>query len=382
MATAMTQPSDYAHAAATPSEATTESDVRPGCKPLFFLEREVHEVSQNEPYFSNVEVYKAISRVLDGSKIRGIQQVRGMWRIYLSETADRANLLITGFNLRNKHVDMRDVHPFRQNDGVRITVKDVPLSVDDSAIAEGLRRYGAKLLGPLRRERLRVDGRLTNCETGDRFGFMQEPATPADHIPRNVELAGRWRARVFYRDQTTDRNCSKCLGKGHVMRNCTSDWRCSQCNKLGHKRVDCNKEDVSDNIQAQGVEETGIVSTSEDHSCENAGTEPEQSDRTSAKQRQITDFTVVNRKKKKGKDQKTGSQQSARVTRSVVRNTRQHGPQERQKGATGAPDQPSRQIQGPDPRVKELIEAGRYSWSSPPGSEATGSSTSSSEDDA
>ncbi|KAI8516283.1 hypothetical protein Bbelb_048640 [Branchiostoma belcheri] len=39
-----------------------------------------------------------------------------------------------------------------------------------------------------KREKLRVDGRLTNCETGDRFCYMQEPATPADHIPRNVEL--------------------------------------------------------------------------------------------------------------------------------------------------------------------------------------------------
>ncbi|KAI8478894.1 hypothetical protein Bbelb_433080 [Branchiostoma belcheri] len=321
MATAMTQPSDGTRAATSARAETTETTVLSGCKPLFFLEKEVHSISQDEPYFSNVEVYKGISRVLDGSKILGIQQVRGMWRIYLSESTDRAKLLVAGFNLRNKHVSLRDVHPFRQIDGVRITIKDVPLSVDDIAIAEGLRCYGVKLLGPLRREKLRVDGRLTNCETGDRFGYMQEPATPADHIPRNVELVGRFRARVFYRDQTSDKNCSKCLGKGHLKRDCTSDWRCSLCNNLGHKRADCGEI----------IEATSQLQERAD-SCEDAGTEQE--DRTITGQRQITDFTVVKERRRRGRGQRSEVQQSAIVTRSVVKNSRQRETRGSKKKAT------------------------------------------------
>ncbi|KAI8491911.1 hypothetical protein Bbelb_302840 [Branchiostoma belcheri] len=48
-----------------------------------------------------------------------------------------------------------------------------------------------------KREMLRVDGRLTNCETGDRFAYMAVPQNPNEHIPRFVELGGRWRAREF-----------------------------------------------------------------------------------------------------------------------------------------------------------------------------------------
>ncbi|KAI8514586.1 Unconventional myosin-XVI [Branchiostoma belcheri] len=175
------------------------------CKPVFFLEKDVHAVSPSETFFTNVEVYKAVARRVQASNIAGIQQVRGLWRRYLRDPEERASLIASGISLLcDRYVEISDNHPFQQRNGVRITVRDVPLSVNDGVLASGLKSYGAKLLGPLKREMLRVDGKLTNCETGDRFAFMAIPTNPTEHIPRFVELGGRWRARVFYRDQPKD----------------------------------------------------------------------------------------------------------------------------------------------------------------------------------
>ncbi|CAH1276720.1 Hypp9407 [Branchiostoma lanceolatum] len=293
-----------------------------------------------------------------------------MWRVYMSKPVDRAKLLVAGFSLRNKHVSPRDVHPFREHNGVRITVKDVPLLVDDSVIADGLKRYGAKLLGPLKRDRLRVDGRLTNCETGDRFGFMQEPANLNENIPRNVELGGRWRARVFYRNQTAEKKCLKCLSNGHLIANCTSDWRCSLCNQLGHKRADCadfEPDDANSKVTAQEEQDNSDVPLSEAEHSNNAGDEPEKEDTAPfRRQRQITDFTRKTNRKKKESNKTSEGQKAAMVTRSTARSSG------RNRG-TRVPEPPSSQVHAPDPRVEEPIRAGRNTWSTPPGSDVTSS---------
>ncbi|KAI8484922.1 hypothetical protein Bbelb_373290 [Branchiostoma belcheri] len=196
-ATALAMDGNTTGTAQTASTATSAFS----CKPVFFLEKDVHAVGPSEAYFTNVEVYKAVARGVQATNIAGIQQVRGLWRVYLRDPEERVKLIATGISLRNKYVELCDTHPFQQQNGIRVTVRDVPLSVDDSVIASGLKNYGVKLLSPLKREMLRVDGRLTNCETGDRFAYMAVPQNPNEHIPRFVELGGRWRARVFYRDQ-------------------------------------------------------------------------------------------------------------------------------------------------------------------------------------
>ena len=71
-----------------------------------------------------------------------------------------------------------------QPDTIRIKVKNVPLSADDGQIHRALTLEGCEIQG-LFRERLRVDGKLTNCETGDRLIIIKTLKNP---IPESFKL--------------------------------------------------------------------------------------------------------------------------------------------------------------------------------------------------
>ncbi|KAI8516266.1 hypothetical protein Bbelb_048470 [Branchiostoma belcheri] len=254
------------------------------CKPVFFLEKDVHAVSPSETFFTNVEVYKAVARRVQASNIAGIQQVRGLWRLYLRDPEERASLIASGISLRDRYVEISDNHPFQQRNGVRITVRDVPLSEDDGVVASGLKSYGAKLLGPLKREMLRVDGMLTNCETGDRFAFMAIPTNPTEHIPRFVELGGRWRARVFYRDQPKDQTRPR-----HVPNDSA---------RVASTPAPCPPTDTTAGNEESSNEQQSRVSTAFVQLAPSSPEEkdhrdrPEQSQVNRGKQSQITDYVA------------------------------------------------------------------------------------------
>jgi hypothetical protein len=60
----------------------------------------------------------------------------------------------------------------------------VPLSADDGQIHRALTLEGCEIQG-LFRERLRVDGKLTNCETGDKLIISKTLKNP---IPRKLQI--------------------------------------------------------------------------------------------------------------------------------------------------------------------------------------------------
>ena len=82
-----------------------------------------------------------------------------MWRIYIDNEEDRLSLLVQGLVLRGRQIPLHSQNPYNpdrtQPDTIRIKVGNVPLSADDGQIHRTLK--------------LGVDGKLTNCETGDRL---------------------------------------------------------------------------------------------------------------------------------------------------------------------------------------------------------------------
>jgi hypothetical protein len=127
------------------------------------------------------------------------------------------------------------------------------------------------------RENLRVDGRLTNCDTGDRLVISKPLPHP---LPMSLQIGKYW-GRIFHPGQVetdnqnreNNKNCHKCLKPGHFMYQCTSDWVCRSCNQQGHRMVDCPHDLVfpDPNISAHdGFEEENLTEHDEDDDASQA----------------------------------------------------------------------------------------------------------------
>ncbi|CAG2242603.1 unnamed protein product [Mytilus edulis] len=260
-----------------------QSDPGDFVKPIFLKDQDVHG-SVKPPrtqWLTNVEIYKSIGAKVPEECIKGIQRIREMWRIYMDNEGDRLSLLVQGLNLRGRQVPLLSQNPHNpstlQSDTIRIKVKNIPLSADDGQIHRALSLQGCKIQG-LFRERLRIDGKVTNCETGDRLVISKTLDKP---IPRNLQI-GKYMGRIFHSGQpefenrnnnSEERICHKCLQPGHMLFQCPNDWACKICKESGHKMIDCQKnfqdkdennqqleqnciESGDDNVQEESVELT------------------------------------------------------------------------------------------------------------------------------
>lgn len=230
-------------------------------KPIFIQESDLFGTTKpnRDQFLTHVELYKQIGLHIDASHIKGIQRVRGLWRIYLDNMDDR-NSLAEGIVIRNKRVRTYDRNPrvvvHEHPSYIRIRVKNVPLSADDGQILRMLEALGCHINNNYR-ERLRVDSMLTNCQTGDRIVISSPLETP---LPRNI-LIGKYRATIIHRGQilpNQELKCNKCLQMGHKQSACMNDWCCTTCGKDGHKRNECTSSLSSDSDQSD---------SSDDESC-------------------------------------------------------------------------------------------------------------------
>ena len=222
--------------------------------PLVFLrERDLfgnRKPSSNE-WLKHEEMYRAISRKIDPSHICGLQRVGTMWRIYVDSLEDKVVLMADGVPLRNKNVPVLPTNPGRldSESTTLVRVKNIPLSADDGIITRKLTLSGAEVIRVIR-EKLRIDGKLTNCCTGDRL-LICKSSSLREPLPTFMEF-GHFKGRVLHSGQqsvTGTRSepiCSKCTQKGHKFSDCPNDWVCNNCKKSGHKQSDCPVVDISE----------------------------------------------------------------------------------------------------------------------------------------
>ena len=120
---------------------------------------------------------------------------------------------------------------------VRVRIKNIPCSADDGQIQRAL-EFNHCVVHTLFRERLRVDGRVTNCQTGDRIAICDPIPNP---LPKTLFI-GKYKAVVLHRGQVDTRTnikCNKCLQEGHKSYECPNDWVCRTCGGSGHKASYC-----------------------------------------------------------------------------------------------------------------------------------------------
>ncbi len=193
-------------------------------------------------WITDIEMYLAVSKVVSTGAIRGLQRIRGAWRIYVDTQEERVDLLTTGIVLRGVGIGLTDLSPRRKDHtgDLRISVRDVPLSADDSIIERALTLKGCELTDTVQRERLRIMNRATNCENGTRIIWVKPLDDP---LPRVMEM-GIYRARVYHRDQASSAarpgvTCAKCGEEGHYKTSCLKGWKCRACSEFGHKEAEC-----------------------------------------------------------------------------------------------------------------------------------------------
>jgi len=93
--------------------------------------------------------------------------------------------ITNGRNIRNTLIQFYTRNPkvVEKPDHYWIRVKDVPCSADDGQIYRYLEKQLMCVIHNHYRERLRVDGFLTNCHTGDRIFICDNPGKS---LPRSV----------------------------------------------------------------------------------------------------------------------------------------------------------------------------------------------------
>ena len=223
------------------SSSTEENVENTSVKPIFIKEYDIFGTTKPPKQFwlSHTEIYKAIGRVIQPQCIRGIQRIHNMWRIYLDNETDKMTILTQGIILRDKSISLHEHNPRypRYDNTIAVRVKNIPLSADDGQIERALTMRNIEILS-FNRDRLRVEGRLTNCETGDRLIVCKKFEK---QLPRTLQI-GKYLAKIFHYGQSTNTEhflCNKCLQKGHTIRECHNEWTCRRCNKSGHQMLQC-----------------------------------------------------------------------------------------------------------------------------------------------
>ena len=187
--------------------------------PVFFKHSDIigRTADRQDNTVRPYEVCSAIARAVDVNMIEGAQKIGNIWRIYLKDNATRIQLLAKSFTLRNKRVSLFDKNPAvtrvqdPNEEVTKITIRDIPLSVDNSEIERYLTSKGVKLTTSIRYGLERNEqNKLTSFKNGDRFTYAKSPIPP---LPRNNHI-GTHRARIFYKGQPNT-NCTICKSEDH-----------------------------------------------------------------------------------------------------------------------------------------------------------------------
>lgn len=221
-----------------------------GSKPVFIRHRDIPNADNNMP--KGEEIYVSLSKLMDVKLIVGVQKVRGLWRIYIDSKEARVALISEGMMLRGVKTNVYDKNPYinENEDFTRLTIKDIPLSVNDELIVSELEGWKCKVRGKVIRQRLRVNGQLTSCLNGDRAVYIDPPR---QSLPRHVSVAS-FKARIFHDGQVIEASvatCSRCLATGHHASTCVKPFVCNRCRQPGHRAFQCTDRACEDVTQHQ-----------------------------------------------------------------------------------------------------------------------------------
>ncbi len=190
-----------------------------------------------------------INEQMQGDVVEGVQEVRGLWRIYMNTLPDKINLCNEGLTIRNMKIKVHMSNPFATgalNAGVdidnsdvqmiKLTIRDLFESVANSEVVHMLeQRYKLKLATEVKFAQYRdYDKKLTSFQNYDRYVWVH-PDQLAIPLPRLAQC-GVHKCRIFYRGQfKPSKTCFNCKQDDHIGRNCPHPKLCKVCLTPGHE---------------------------------------------------------------------------------------------------------------------------------------------------
>jgi hypothetical protein len=129
-------------------------------KRIYFKDKELQgQITSDTRSISDFEISVATSEVV--SDIQCVQKDRDLWRVYVKSTDSRAKLLTEGFDIRNRHISVYGTNPYSarlrspNEKVIKVTVKGVPLPVDNSEIMKMLDEFHLNYTSDLKYEKIR-----------------------------------------------------------------------------------------------------------------------------------------------------------------------------------------------------------------------------------
>lgn len=283
--------SSYAHAVSNGQDMHSNTDTSnelkdkryANVKPIFLREVEVYGNNKNQEvervWIERIEIFRSMAHDIPHEHIIGIQPIGDTWRIYVDDPNDRLKLLAGGISMRGKRVPLIPENPHRPTFNplatTRLRVSRVPLSADDGQIKRAITNKSIMVLNMFR-EKLRVDGKLTNCETGDRLMYVPKLKK---HLPRFLQV-GSYKATLWYpgqpKNDSITKRCIKCKIVGHVIENCTNEWRCNYCLREGHRQENCPEKDSEDETDDSDADSVSSNENQEDAETESGATKSDE----------------------------------------------------------------------------------------------------------
>ena len=154
---------------ATPTNGFTPK----GPKPVFI---QIRDIPKGAAPITGEQLYICLTKIVPTEEITGVQRIGALWRVYLNSHDSRVKLISKGLEIRGVTVPVYDTNPFTQAKNehlTRVTIKDVPLSVNDELISLTLARMKCQIRGEIMRQKLRVYGHLISCLNGDRVCYIE-----------------------------------------------------------------------------------------------------------------------------------------------------------------------------------------------------------------
>ena len=212
----------------------------PRVEPVFVKASDIPDFKSLKEF----EMCQAVCTRIAKESILGVQRIGMLWRLYLNDKESRVVLLANKITLRGQTVNVFSNNPMRAklSDGetdenvVKITIKDLPISKGNNGIEQYLISNGIKLRTKIQYAKARDENnQLTDWLNGDRIVFTEKFADP---LPRKTWINDS-SVRIFHHDQPTSRpRCSKCHQEGHYRRQCTGEECCIVCKDSFHQAGD------------------------------------------------------------------------------------------------------------------------------------------------